>query len=236
VVDIVALLPVPVHLVLQLYFWACTPFVVPILGDALMPAAPRRPGENPFHFLLRGQYKTPEETTNHADTQRHASPRVALHAAKLLGVGGRSVFWLLRWQVGGPQHRQQRIRPRPLQQQQRHVLASLTAAYAAALRGDAAPSLLPISKCVKQHLGFEAVATHGFDAVIAHVHWVYCAYLLLHMAPLGLSPGAQSIGDKQRALQQGLADQEKRHILQKLTQIGGVQRYKDELRQALASN
>jgi len=89
-------------------------------------------------------------------------------------------------------------------------------------------------KCVKQHLGFEEVATHGFDAVIAHVHWVYCASLLLHMSPPGLSPGARSIGDKQRALQQGLADTEKRHILQKLTQIGGVQRYKDELRQALA--
>ena len=89
-------------------------------------------------------------------------------------------------------------------------------------------------KCVKQHLGFEEVATHGFDAVRSHVHWVYCAYILLHMSPPGLSPGAQSIGDKQRALQQGLADKEKRHILQKLTQIGGVQRYKDELRQALA--
>ena len=37
-------------------------------------------------------------------------------------------------------------------------------------------------------------------------------------------------------LQQGLADKEKRHILQKLTQIGGVQRYKDELRQALAAS
>src|SRR6266702_1209010 len=33
-------------------------------------------------------------------------------------------------------------------------------------------------KCVKQHLGFEEVATHGFDAVISHVHWVYCAYSL----------------------------------------------------------
>jgi hypothetical protein len=89
-------------------------------------------------------------------------------------------------------------------------------------------------KSVKQHLGFEDVATHGFDAVMAHVHWVYCAYILLHMSPPGLSPGVHSIGDKQRALQQGLADTEKRHILQKLTQIGGVQRYKDELRQALA--
>src|SRR5207245_3933666 len=58
-------------------------------------------------------------------------------------------------------------------------------------------------KSVKQHLGFEDVATHGFDAVISHVHWVYCAYILLHMSPPGLSPGVQSIGDKQRALQQG---------------------------------
>jgi DDE family transposase len=89
-------------------------------------------------------------------------------------------------------------------------------------------------KCVKQHLGFEAVATHGFDAVRSHVHWVDCAYILLHLSPPGLSPGAQSIGDKQRALRQALADKEKRQILQKLTQIGGVQRYKDELRQALA--
>jgi hypothetical protein len=89
-------------------------------------------------------------------------------------------------------------------------------------------------KTVKQHLGFEDVATHGFEAVLSHVHWVYCAYMLLHMSPPGLSPGAQSIGEKQRALQLGLAAREKRQILQKLTQIGGVQRYKDELRQALA--
>jgi len=89
-------------------------------------------------------------------------------------------------------------------------------------------------KSVKQHLGFEEGATHGFDAVISHVHWVSSAYILLHMSPPGLSPGVQSLGDKQRALQQGLADKEKRHILQKLTQIGGVQRYKAELRQALA--
>jgi hypothetical protein len=90
-------------------------------------------------------------------------------------------------------------------------------------------------KCVKQNLGFEDVATHGFDAVVSHVHWVYCAYILLYMSPPGLSPESQSVGDRQRALQQSLANQEKRHILQKLTQIGGVQRYKDELLQALAA-
>jgi hypothetical protein len=89
-------------------------------------------------------------------------------------------------------------------------------------------------KTVKQHLGFEDVATSGFDSVISHVHWVYCAYILLSMSPPGVSAGAQSLGDKQRQLQQRLENQAKRRILQQLTQIGGVQRYKDALRQALA--
>ena len=90
-------------------------------------------------------------------------------------------------------------------------------------------------KTVKQHLGFEDVATHGFDSVMSHVHWVYCAYILLSMAPPGVSTGTKSLGDKQRQLQHLLANQEKRRILQQLTQIGGVQRYTDELRQALAA-
>jgi hypothetical protein len=89
-------------------------------------------------------------------------------------------------------------------------------------------------KRVKQHLGFEDVATSGFDSVMSHVHWVYCAYILLHMSPPGVSPEAKSVGDKQRHLQQAIDHREKRRVLQKLTQIGGVQRYKDELRQALA--
>jgi hypothetical protein len=83
-------------------------------------------------------------------------------------------------------------------------------------------------------LGFEDVATSGCASVISHVHWVYCAYILLSMAPPGVSAGAERLGDKQRQLQQLLENQEKRRILQQLTQIGGVQRYTDELRQALA--
>jgi hypothetical protein len=89
-------------------------------------------------------------------------------------------------------------------------------------------------KTTKQHLGFEDVATSGFDSVISHVHWVYCAYILLHLSPPGVSAEATSVGDKQRQLQQVLDHKEKRRVLQKLTQIGGVQRYKNELRQALA--
>jgi hypothetical protein len=91
-------------------------------------------------------------------------------------------------------------------------------------------------KTVKQYLGFEDVATSGFASVMSHVHWVYCSYILLSMAPPGVSADAKSLHDKQRQLQQLLANQEKRRVLQQLTQIGGVQRYTDELRQALADS
>jgi hypothetical protein len=55
------------------------------------------------------------------------------------------------------------------------------------------------------------------------------------MSPPGVSAGVKSLGDQQRQLQQLLANQEKRRVLQQLTQMGGVQRYKDELRQALTA-
>ena len=90
-------------------------------------------------------------------------------------------------------------------------------------------------KQTKQHLGFEDVATSGFDSVFSHVHWVYCAYILLHLSPPGVTAEVKSLGDKQRQLQQALDHKDKRRVLQKLTQIGGVQRYKNELRQALAA-
>jgi hypothetical protein len=88
-------------------------------------------------------------------------------------------------------------------------------------------------KTVKQHLGFEDVATSSFDAVMSHVHWVYCAYILLCMSPPGVSADVKSLGAQQCQLRQCLANQEKRRVLQQLTQMGGVQRYQDELRQAL---
>ena len=90
-------------------------------------------------------------------------------------------------------------------------------------------------KDVKMHLGFEDVATTTFNAVQAHVHWGYCAYILLHMAPPGVPPDVKSMGEKQRKIHERLEHKEKRRVLQKLTQIGGVARYADELRRALAS-
>jgi hypothetical protein len=91
-------------------------------------------------------------------------------------------------------------------------------------------------KNIKQILGFEDVSTSGFDSVKSHVYWVYCAYILLHMSPPGVDDEVGSLSDKQLHLQKYLDHKEQRGILQKLTQIGGVQRYKDELRQALADD
>ena len=86
----------------------------------------------------------------------------------------------------------------------------------------------------KQHLGCEDVATRGCASVMSHVHWVYCAYILRSMSPPGVSADVKSLGDTQRQLRQLFANQEQRRVLQKLSQIGGVQRDKDALRQALA--
>jgi hypothetical protein len=89
-------------------------------------------------------------------------------------------------------------------------------------------------KDVKMPRGFEDVATSSFDSVQSPVHWGYCADILLHMSPPGLPPEGKSIGEKQRKVQQYLGHKEKRRILQTLSQFGGVERYKDALRQALA--
>ena len=88
------LLPfVGLKLVLQLYLWAHAPFVMPIFGDALVPAAPERPGQNPFHSLLHGEHEALEEATNLADTQWHTSPRPLLKAVRLLRVEPRAIFF-----------------------------------------------------------------------------------------------------------------------------------------------
>jgi hypothetical protein len=58
-----------------------------------MPTAPRRPGQQALHALLRSQHEAPEETPNLSDTQGYRNPRAALKAARLLGAGGDSVFF-----------------------------------------------------------------------------------------------------------------------------------------------
>ena len=65
---------------------------MPIFGDALVPPAPHRPGENALYTLLGGQHKAPEEASNLPHTQGYSRPRAALKAARLLGAGWDGIF------------------------------------------------------------------------------------------------------------------------------------------------
>lgn len=88
-------------------------------------------------------------------------------------------------------------------------------------------------KEVKMFLGFQDVATKSFQSVKAHVHWVYCAYILLHFHPPGIPEHITSIPDKQRRVSSIIESSEKTRVIQLLTQINGAQRYKNQLREAL---
>ena len=85
-------------------------------------------------------------------------------------------------------------------------------------------------KDVKMFLGFEDVATRTFESVMAHVHWVYCVYILLHYPPPGVPAHIKSLADKQRRIQATIDSKDKARVIQLLTQINGVERYKNELR------
>lgn len=89
-------------------------------------------------------------------------------------------------------------------------------------------------KAVKMHMGFEHIAAKQFRSVVAHVHWVYCAYILLHASPPGVLESSQTIPEKQQNLKAVLANAKIANVLQHLTQIGGVRRHKDQLKQVLA--
>ena len=88
-------------------------------------------------------------------------------------------------------------------------------------------------KEIKMFLGFEDVATKWFDSVIAHVHWVYCVYILLTTGPFDSQ--VRAIADKQRRISKIVSTREKNRVLQMLTQIDGPQRYKKELLKAIAN-
>lgn len=88
-------------------------------------------------------------------------------------------------------------------------------------------------KHVKMHLGFEAVSTQSFSAVLAHVHWVYCAYILLNASPPGIPPTIRSIPERQSRLKRMIESKETRRIRQLITRIGGINEFKNELKSAL---
>jgi hypothetical protein len=90
-------------------------------------------------------------------------------------------------------------------------------------------------KMVKMFLGFEDVAPQSFDSVVSHVHWVYCAYILLNFHPPGMPKNTKSVAEKQKMITQSTKNKEISRVLQLLSQINGVERLKIDMRQVLES-
>ena len=82
-------------------------------------------------------------------------------------------------------------------------------------------------------LGFEDVSAKWFDSVISHVHWEYCAYILLNSGPPGMPEKMKSLAGKQQIVEEMIKRTELSRLNQLMTQINGVQRLKNEIQQAL---
>jgi Transposase DDE domain len=74
-------------------------------------------------------------------------------------------------------------------------------------------------KDTKQYLGLMDAGLKNYDAIKAHVHWVYCAYLLLHDFHLPLT----KIGtpERQKILMTMHSSDECRHLIPLSSRIQG---------------
>ncbi len=88
-------------------------------------------------------------------------------------------------------------------------------------------------KQVKMFIGFEDVSAKYYKSVISHVHWVYCAYILLNVHPPGIPDHVKSIAEKQAWVKKIISTKETSRVIQLLTQFNGPQRYKEELMRSL---
>ena len=88
-------------------------------------------------------------------------------------------------------------------------------------------------KQIKMFLGLEDVAAKHFKSVISHIHWVYCAYILLTRPPPGALEQTDSFAEKQRMIKEIFDTKEKSRIAQLLTQFDGPRRYKAELQRSM---
>ena len=90
-------------------------------------------------------------------------------------------------------------------------------------------------KHIKIFLGFEDVATKLFTVVESHVHWIYCAYILMNLCPIRGVEKNGSIAQKQEVISHIVRLREKSSVSrQLLTRFNGVEVYKNELQQAFA--
>ena len=88
-------------------------------------------------------------------------------------------------------------------------------------------------KEIKMFLGFEDVSAKHFRSVISHVHWVYCAYILMNSSPPGFPDGIKSMAEKQLMINKIIEKKELSAVNQLLTQAKGPQRLKALIQKAL---
>ena len=88
-------------------------------------------------------------------------------------------------------------------------------------------------KEIKMFLGFEDVSAKYFSSVISHVHWVYCAYILLNSSPPGFAIGVKSMAQKQLMVNNIVENKGLSALNQLLTQAKGTQRLKAHIHKAL---
>lgn len=89
-------------------------------------------------------------------------------------------------------------------------------------------------RTTKHQLGMLDAGVTDFDALTAHIHWVYCAYLLLHRLDI---PETDSLVEKQRTLAilvaRAPAIAEIKKIAAARTQCGGLKRQKKLVEEAI---
>lgn len=80
-------------------------------------------------------------------------------------------------------------------------------------------------RVAKQQLGMLDAGVHHFDSMISHIHWVYCAYILLHQLEM---PEAPDLLSRQRKLLREVLDEPWRdhckRIIKEQTRYGGRER------------
>jgi hypothetical protein len=89
-------------------------------------------------------------------------------------------------------------------------------------------------RTTKHQLGLLDAGVTDFDALTAHMHWVYCAYLMLHKVEL---PNVESLLEKQRSLTKMVAQAPVVTQIKKIaaarTQCGGLKRQKRLIEEAI---
>ena len=80
-------------------------------------------------------------------------------------------------------------------------------------------------RAAKSQLGMLDAGVSGFEALTAHIHWVYCAYILLQKVEL---PDAEALLERQRSLQKMVEHEplvaKVKQIVAARTQFGGLPR------------